>query len=165
MKELWKDVEGYEGLYMISNLGRVKSLHGSGRILKQSGTIYLHVSFNKNGVQKGFLVHRLVGLAFIPNPDGKPEINHKDGDKHNNSVDNLEWVTPQENQLHSIRTGLKEHGENAANNKLTAFEVAEIRKRYVPNKRGCGCRTLAKQYGVNSGTIWNIVNGKYWRWD
>lgn len=166
VEELWQDIDGYEGLYMISNLGRVKSLHGKGRILKQSNSNeYSHVSLYKNGNGKTLLVHRLVGNAFVPNPENKPEINHKDGNKRNNVVTNLEWVTARENQNHSILFGLKSCGENAANNKLTAEEVQEIRRLYVPKTRGCGCRALAKKYGVNSGTIWSIVNGRYWRWN
>jgi hypothetical protein len=127
--------------------------------------VYYQVTLSRNGKSNAYLVHRLVGIAFIPNPDNKPEINHKDGNKQNNLVDNLEWVTPVENQNHSVATGLKQHGELAANSKLTAKDVEEIRLLYTPNKRGFGCRSLGKRFGVNPGTIWNIVNNKYWKWD
>lgn len=114
MEEIWKDIKGYEGLYQVSNLGRVKSLprtrstgNGTcavkGGILKQNRRfdkkhnelMYPYVSFhNKSGVSsKKFYVHRLVADAFIPNPLNLPCVNHKDEDKTNNNVDNLEWCT------------------------------------------------------------------------
>ncbi len=129
MEERWKDITGYEGLYQVSNLGRVKSLprkipgrnqfgasfmvttkekimHPSqvGRGWKE-GAGYLSVnltSLAKKNRRKN--VHRLVAEAFIPNPDGKPEVNHKDGDKQNNHIDNLEWVTKKENMQHCMYT-------------------------------------------------------------
>lgn len=97
-KEYWKPVVGYEGLYEVSNWGRVKSLPRNGtvkyaRILKfhTNRQGYLQVGLCKNNKLKIFLVHRLVAEAFLPNPDNLPEVNHKDENKTNNSVDNLEW--------------------------------------------------------------------------
>ena len=92
--ETFLSVPGYEGLYEISNLGNVKSLR-SGKILKKSknNVGYEIISLNKNKTRKSHLIHRLVALAFIPNPLGLPEINHKDEDKTNNNVENLEWCT------------------------------------------------------------------------
>ena len=96
-KEVWRDIEGYKGIYQVSNKRRVKSLNyrqtGKEGILKQCKNRkgYLCVCLCKDGEQKGHKVHRLVGQAFIPNPDGLPQINHKDEDKTNNCVDNLEW--------------------------------------------------------------------------
>src|SRR3990167_2906059 len=115
MKETWKDILGYEGLYQVSNLGRVKSLSK----LKINGqfthitkekilininnkTGYLQVNLTRN-TQKVFSVHRLVAQAFIPNPENKPQTNHKDGNKKNNHIDNLEWATVSENGIHSYR--------------------------------------------------------------
>lgn len=124
MKEVWKDVVGYEGLYQVSNLGRVKSLarfklnHGKlkpipERILKPwemskqtNGQAYMMVSLYQNAKRKSALVHRLVAEAFIPNPENKPTVNHKNGDKYNNQVDNLEWMTQRENLLHAYKMGL-----------------------------------------------------------
>ena len=162
--ELWKPVVGYEGYYEISNLGNVKSLR-FGKILKPSNSGgYAHIALVSDGTPRYFLVHRLVATSFIPNPHNKLEVNHIDGDKKNNCVDNLEWVNRSENQSHAVHSGLQAHGEGSVNHKLTKDMVEEIRSLYVPNKRGCGCKSLAKRYGVNAGTIYNIVTNKYWRW-
>lgn len=117
--EVWKDIEGYEGYYQVSNLGRVKSLarntsekgknanNKKDTILKGSLTKgYLQVDFRKDGKRKMFRIHRLVSECFIPNPDNKPYINHIDGNKSNNTVDNLEWCTPKENVKHAMDNNL-----------------------------------------------------------
>lgn len=108
--EIWKDIQGYEGLYQISNLGRVKSLE---KIIITSNNItkrmiekilkphlhkgYYSVTLRKDNKSKVYTIHRLVAKAFIPNPDNLPQVNHKDENKANNHVDNLEWCTPQYN--------------------------------------------------------------------
>ena len=118
MEEIWRDISGCEGLYKISNYGRVMSLNfgarnhvlsGKQRILKQprSSSGYLHVQLYKDGKSSTKLVHILVASAFIPNADNKREINHIDGNKSNNSINNLEWVTRRENLEHAYNTGLK----------------------------------------------------------
>ena len=115
---MWKDIEGYEGLYQVSNKGEVRSLDHyrkgrngheqivRGRILKINTSYgnYGSVMLSKNGVTKRFYVHRLVALAFIPNPQCLPIVNHIDGNKHNNHVENLEWCTAQENVHHAMYT-------------------------------------------------------------
>jgi len=115
--EIWKDIKGYEGCYQISNLGRVKSLrryvnHNKGgekivkeRIRKNSLSLngYCFVRLSKKGIIKKYSIHRLVGFAFIPNPNNKPQINHKNGIKTDNQVKNLEWVTHSENIIHSYK--------------------------------------------------------------
>lgn len=119
--EVWKPLTGYEGTYEISTAGRVKSLerdviifndkvrHQKERILKfdKVWSGYLMVTLLKNGTRFKVCAHILVGQHFIDNPENKPEINHKDGDKTNNWDWNLEWSTKSENQLHAIRTGLR----------------------------------------------------------
>lgn len=109
MEEEWKPIKGYEGIYEVSNMGRVKSLHRSqGRILKQytQDNGYVKVNLSKNGTHNTKRVHRLVATAFIPNPHNKPEVNHIDGNKENNNVDNLEWCTREYNVRHAFHNGL-----------------------------------------------------------
>lgn len=101
MEEFWKDIKGYEGLYQVSSLGKVKSLYKN-KILKPrvKENDYLIVSLYKDKVDKKFYIHRLVANAFIPNPDQKEYVNHKNFDKSNNTAENLEWVTRMENFRH-----------------------------------------------------------------
>lgn len=113
MNEIWRDVVGYEGLYQVSNIGRVKSLPRNGtikeeRILKPRITKngYLYVHLRNGSISKYVKVHKMVAVAFIPNPENKPQINHINGIKTDNRVDNLEWNTASENMLHAIKLGL-----------------------------------------------------------
>jgi hypothetical protein len=114
--EIWKDIDGYENLYQISNLGRIKSLshiNNLGKLRPEcilgnrlSDRGYHTAVLYDNGKPKSFRVHRLVAFAFIPNPDNKPHVNHIDGVKSNNLISNLEWVTISENQKHAFNIGL-----------------------------------------------------------
>ena len=113
-KEIWKDIQGYEGLYQISNLGRIKSLERmiitsnnitkkiSEKILKpclrKNG--YYSIVLQKNNKSKYYTIHRLVAKEFIPNPNNLPQVNHKDGNKLNNNINNLEWCTNSDNTQH-----------------------------------------------------------------
>lgn len=108
--EIWKDIEGYENLYRISNIGRVQRVT-SGRILRSYDVHlgYLQVHLCKDGKVKNMFVHRLVAMAFIPNPDNLPVVNHKDRNPSNNKVDNLEWCTQEYNSKYAdaqIRKGI-----------------------------------------------------------
>ena len=106
MDEIWRDIEGYEGLYQISNKGRVKSLYnGSERILRPGidGYGYMFVGLYHDNIRNFFKLHRLVAQAFIPNLYNKPQVNHLDENKKNNCVDNLEWATAKENSNYGTR--------------------------------------------------------------
>ena len=117
MNEIWLPIEGYENLYEVSNLGRVCSLERTvikkndatrkvpGKILKPGTNKngYLKVNLCKNGTRRTCYLHRLVATAFIPNPDKKPQVNHKDEDKTNNTAENLEWCTAKENNNYGTR--------------------------------------------------------------
>ena len=129
--EEWRDIKDYEGFYQVSNFGRVKSLDRyierngkpallKGKIIKQAytgrGRDYLFVGLSKNGKVKLVNVHRLVAEAFIPNPDNLPQVNHKDENKSNNCVDNLEWCSALYNLTYNdrhIKAGLKERGKKS----------------------------------------------------
>ena len=106
---IWKPIPQYEGLYEISSNGQVRNSR-TGRILAQrlGGTAkYRFVSLWKGNKEKHMLVHRLVAMVFVPNPEGKPQVNHKDRNKENNTVANLEWVTVSENHKHAFANGRK----------------------------------------------------------
>jgi hypothetical protein len=151
MKEVWKDIVGFEGFYQVSNLGRVKSLekkvpYGYGlrtipeRILKnninQCG--YCYVVLYKDTCKRKHKVHRLVAEAFIENPNNKKCVNHKDGNKQNNCVDNLEWVTHSENMQHASDSGLWESWNKGKHYKhrdwMSDEAKARLRERMKGNK-------------------------------
>lgn len=181
MEEIWKDVPGYEGYYQVSNLGQVKAIE---RIYKQRNGLtgrdnyrtypeqtifvetdrdgYLKVRFSKGGKQKKFFVHRLVALTFIPNPENKPEVNHKSGIKVDNCASNLEWVTTSENQQHAHDNKLYDcqRGERNGHAKLSELDVREI---HALSIKGFTQESLAAKFGVKSTTISRILAGKRWR--
>lgn len=172
-----KDIPGYEGRYAVTEDGRVWSypkewVQGStlqcghrGKWLKLvPGNRYLGVSLHISGAQKFVYVHRLVALMFIPNPNQLPSVNHIDGDKTNNKVTNLEWVTIADNNRHAVRTGLMNfdaiRGEQNHATHLTNTDVCNIRRR---RRQGEFLDVLAKEYKVNKSCVSKIVNRYSWR--
>jgi hypothetical protein len=162
-RELWRWVPGYENLYMVSSLGRVMSVpceqvRGTHPYAKpgievtdhDNGRGYRVLSLYKNGVQKQYTVHRLVASAFIPNPEGKREVNHKDGNKANNAVPNLEWVTASENMVHADKVL---HVTNK-NRTLSEEQVIAIREDTRTEKE------IAEDYGMTQSSINGIRIGK-----
>ena len=108
--EIWKDMPGYEGLYQVSNHVQIRNIKWTTRrpliqYNNRGNYAYKVVRLSKNGIIKTKLVHRMVALAFIPNPDNKETVNHKDLDKFNNNSHNLEWCTQKENIHHAIKNG------------------------------------------------------------
>lgn len=159
--ELWKPIPDYDG-YRVSNFGRVKSFkYKTPRIITPTlaSDGYLYVHLRKSGKNKGNSVHRLVALCFIPNPEGKPQVNHIDGHPLNNHVSNLEWATNAENQRHAFNTGLQVSGENHYNAKLTAEQAQYIRE----NPDGLTQEKLASLFSVGHTAIGNIQIGKTYR--
>lgn len=174
-KEIWKKVVDNSN-YLVSNKGRVYSkevIIDTNKTLKKQkhkrtykGCIlnfgismgYFKVNLKYNNKYYNKKVHWLVAETFIPNPDNKPCINHKDGNKLNNNVDNLEWCTYKENTQHAIKSGLIEAGERSVTSKLTNKEVIEIKERYKIGN--ISQSKLAKEYDVNPSCICNIVNNK-----
>lgn len=159
MIEVWKDVVGYEGRYQVSNLGEVRSLpiksvfkdgqvhYLKGMILKQTftSTGYKKVELKKDGISKSFKVHRLVAMAFIVNTYEKPFINHKDGNRINNIVDNLEWCTQKENMKHACDTGLRNCIKNRVDHNSVIKDYLNHSSSYVTNKYGISKTVL---YGI-----------------
>lgn len=156
--EIWKPISSYQD-YLISSYGRVLSLKGElPRILKpgNDGRGYLMVRLYKDSKDKHQNVARLVATAFIPNPETKPQINHVDGNKNNNQVINLEWVTGSENQKHAIKTGLNK----VVTSKITASQAIEIFQKYHSGKYTQ--RALSEEYSLSYRAVQLITHGKTW---
>ncbi len=163
--EVWKDIEGQEGVYQVSNKGRIKSFTrrvpfirlGKPQTFIVKGQIMTPI-IDPHGYQRimfkrrGYFIHRLVAQAFTPNPKNKPWINHKDFNPLNNHIENLEWVTAQENTNHMIKGGRFNKVR-----KFTNEQILEIRRLYKKGVRGSGSLALSKKYGCNDKTIYKIV--------
>lgn len=162
--ERWKDIPGWEGLYQISDKGRLKSFKADprGRVLstKNQTGWYLNVVLCAKG--RSFLsakVHKLVAKAFVPNPENKPQVNHKDGNKQNNSADNLEWVTPEENIRHAVKLS-----RDFLNGMIQWNRV--LRPKRVLQREFSGkilrvflnCKEAAKETGVCSRNIHQVAS-------
>lgn len=145
--------------YFVYRDGRVQS--PSGKFLKPQRIDHRgYMCVWPNG--KKVRLHRLVATLFVENSAERTEVNHKDGDKSNNSADNLEWVSRTENMRHAMTTGLKRvfQGEKTPNAKLSDAEVAAIKSEYRKGVVGYSCAALAKKYGCDASNIWLIVSGK-----
>ena len=153
--EIWRDVENYEGFYKVSNYGRVKSNHEKRKIVLRP-TInewgYPFCSLCKFTTKRSFQIHRLVAQNFIPNPENKPQVNHKDGNKENACVWNLEWSTSLENIFHAYQAGLKQ------NRTMTEEQVKYIRKIHKRYDKKFGTFALARYFDVSHSTIDDIVH-------
>ena len=167
--EQWRNVSGYEEHYQISNLGRVKSLkRGRQKILKvrfYRDEEYLAVELFMHSKSKIIKIHRLVAEVFVPNPDGKPQVNHVDGNKLNNRMSNLEWVTVSENIRHAYYTGLikKKSGCEHPDAKFTEEQIRYIRKVYKPFDKEFGMNALSRKFNTGLSTICRIVNGESYK--
>jgi len=160
--EIWKDIKGYEGLYQISNLGNVKSLFRYKKTLKPFfRKQYFSVNLSKNNNFKTFTVHRLVAENFIINPENKLQVNHIDGNKLNNNIDNLEWNTAKENTNHALLLGLKKVGCESSRSKLNKEQILEIRKIYNPHI--ISLNILAEKFNVSKKTILSIIQKKTYK--
>lgn len=155
--EIWKDVAGWEGRYMVSDQGRLS------RIMKLSPHRdgYLKINLCHNSVSKTVHIHQIVAAAFLgPRPEGS-QVNHINGGKTDNQVNNLEYTTVQRNAIHASELNLRPVGEAINTAKLTTEDVKTIRQMYRPV--ACSYSKLASIYGVSKGTIANIVLGKTWK--
>jgi hypothetical protein len=176
MNEQWKDIKGYEGLYQISDKGNIKSLErivkdSSGRIYKRKEKLlstkpwmkngrpyYVKVSLIKeDGKKENKAVHRLVAESFIPNPESKPEVNHIDQHRDNNLVENLEWVSKEENMKHAVVPGGK--GINNNNSILTEKDVKNI---CILLQSGYSNLDITEELEVSSAVVSNIKYKRQW---
>jgi len=149
--EQWRPINGWVGLYQVSNFGRIRSLRWANPLVLKPGINqngYHFVILQNQGRKKTHVVSRLVAHAFIPNTDGKPEVNHKDSDKDNNRATNLEWMTNVENQHHSVI-------HEMCNLKLTHSQVLEIKLM----KGQATQQAIADRYGVSRSMISHIHTG------
>lgn len=186
--EVWKPIEGYEGLYEISRDGVIRSLprlHTKGKVIKTSlgSSGYEQVHLSKDSVVKTFMVHRLVAKTFIDNPENYPEVNHKDEDKRNNSIDNLEWCDRNYNQNYgtAIRRMRDSHNYSESNKKGAEHHdydsIGKKRRKALLQiddhgnviKRWDGFITMAKETGYSKGNVaiacdnGNKAYGYYWK--
>lgn len=179
-KEEWRDIPGYENMFQASNLGNIRSLDRyvnhqrngktlyKGKILSMaiSNVGYYHVALSKDGKSKGFTVHRLVCYAFFGIKESLV-INHKNGIKTDNRIENLEYCTQSENNIHAYRTGLKKpprrHGSKNSNSCFTSGQVKEIRERYA--KGGVTHIDLSLIYGCCEDTIRNMLKKRYYKYE
>lgn len=164
---IWKDIPGYEGKYQASTDGLIKSLSYLGSagvegILANcpNSKGYAQIILRKDNKPRSWRVHRLIALTFIGPSD--LTVNHKNGNKLDNRLENLEYLTNAENMRHAYVTGIRTnpHGEEHGGSKLKESEVRLIRK--SPNIPGSG-RALAKQFGVSPGLISAIRKGRLWK--
>lgn len=165
---LWKPIKGYEGLYEVSNTGKVRSLkkivnNGKGSILKGSNDRYSTVSLYKSGKEKRRTIHRLVAETFIPNPHNKPQVNHKDGIRENNHIDNLEWCTSKENINHALEIGIGTIGERNGLSKFSNKQVEDLRKVFKPYDSKYGGAALARKYGTSNKTMHYILTNRTYK--
>lgn len=168
-EEIWKDIPEYEGIYMISNKGRVKSLHTRICDINKVGVIltpvkrggYDRVSLQKKGAIKWKSIHRLIMIAFVPNPNNFPIINHINGIRNDNSLDNLEWCTQSRNVSHAFEIGLKiaAKGTRHGRCKLSENNVLEIRRLIVEGKNN---KEIGNKFNVSKTHIGYIKSGKLW---
>ena len=173
MEEEWRDVVGYEGLYKISNLGRVMSLYKGTKLRKKVAILkpnirengYESVSLYMNKKKRGYLVHRLVAMAFIPNPDNLPAVNHKDECKTNNTPENLEWCTVRYNNCygtarirHALTNGRPVIQMNGYRMEIARYKTLSIAEELLGL---CSISEAIKGNHKCGGYLWKFADGEY----
>lgn len=165
MEQKWKDVVGFEGLYKVSDTGKIYSVK-SNRVIKHkiSKTGYCNIELHKDGKPIMKYVHRLVAEAFVDNPTNKPQVNHKDGNKQNNHFSNLEWVTASENQRHALLNGL--HAPSPMAGKIGALNPCsktiyqyDTEGNFI--KKWDSISDASRELGIGNSNISNCLSGRY----
>ena len=160
---MWKVIPAFGGRYEASETGEIRhSLNKNIRKARRNKFGYLQLNFSRNdgtGKSDTILIHRLIAKTFIPNPSNLPEVNHKDGNKQNNNVENLEWCTCSENGKHAFKIGLSHtyKGEDHVKAKLTNEQAKQIKQLY---KEGNSQQKLADYFNVSQRTISRIIRGE-----
>ena len=171
MDEIWKDIEGYNGLYQVSNAGRIRSIHYSkSKILKQNIIRnYYYVSLSKCGLAKKLRVSRLVAKAFIDNSFNKQQVNHIDGNKLNNCINNLEWCTASENLKHAFRIGKikpkygKDNPMYGKRGKLNPFYGKKHSDETIKKMKSlCSISSRGERNASSKLTDWDVKFIKVW---
>lgn len=166
MEEVWKTVV-YQGNvfdnFEVSNLGRIRNVK-TGTLYKQhinkTGYPQVCVSLGSRSKKKIFKIHKAVAETFIPNPENKPEVNHKDGNKVNSRIDNLEWATYSENSQHAWDNGLINSDGSKILRKLSDKQVEYIRNNYIPGDKEFGCRALSRKFNMHHKTIESLLKNE-----
>jgi predicted XRE-type DNA-binding protein len=177
MEEIWKDIPGMEGHYQCSNLGKVRSLDRllpwksktgisyvrktKGKVLSPGKYRYLQYHLSLPSGYKTFYGHRLVAITFIPNPKNLKEVDHLNGDRFDNRVENLRWVTPSENMTAAYDNNQQKHGEKSHFAKLNKTQVFEIINLYKTTN--LSQTQIGKIFGVSQAQIGNIIRGDRWK--
>lgn len=169
-QEIWKDIPIYVGKYQASNLGRIKNIQ-TNHIMKQQADIDGYFIVSLEGLKKRtYKVHRLVALAFIPNPLNKPQINHIDGNKKNNCVENLEWVTLKENIKHAYKIGIYNSEQHSKAQDKFKKPVLKL-KNGVIIKRYDSLKQASKENNVTKQSIYHAIKkqrdciGHQWKYE
>ena len=163
-----KDVVGYEELFAITEDGQIWSKRSNKFFKLRLSNGYLTTCTKiggRSGKSVALTAHRLVAKAYIPNPDNKPQVNHKDGNKQNNHVSNLEWCTAKENVQHAYDTGLAKvvSGTGSPRSKLSEEDVRYIRANYKPYDSEFGTTGLGRKFNVYPSTIYDVINNKTYK--
>lgn len=174
--EIWKDIKDYEGIYQVSNKGRIKSIGRNTsniclktKILKESinQNGYIYYCLYKNGKHKRYKIHRLVAEAFILNPNKYPVVNHKDGNKKNNNVENLEWCSSSYNTKHAYNNNLRKKYIGKFN-KLSK-PIIQYDSEMIEVKEWENTNLASKELNISRGNIWRSIKkgikagGYYWK--